>query len=211
MYVMLDSTASDAAPESAQADFPHSLLTFCNKQRIDALQKRIAQAEWRARKKFGFAAIHDTFARQKEGGGIGENLNARPAPAEIAVVAEILAPIDQDIARSLSSALAEHHRLAFARSFAHAVIRAAWARADLHPLSSPETVELVALSSDAATAAERLGEAIAKLPAHIAAYCVGTVYTTALPGSYRAAHGVFYTPPGVVGRLLAMAEEAGVK
>ena len=82
---------------------------------------------------------------------MGENLSARSAPAEIAAVAEILAPIDQDIARSLSSALAEDHRLSFARSFAHTVIRAAWLRADLqHPLSSPETVELIALSSDVA-------------------------------------------------------------
>ena len=51
---------------------------------------------------------------------MAENLNARSAPAEIAAVAEILAPIDQDIARSLSSALTEDHRLVFARSFAHA-------------------------------------------------------------------------------------------
>jgi hypothetical protein len=29
MYVMPDSTASDAAPESAQSDFPHSLKGFC--------------------------------------------------------------------------------------------------------------------------------------------------------------------------------------
>jgi len=28
MYVMPDSTASDAAPESAQSDFPHSLQDF---------------------------------------------------------------------------------------------------------------------------------------------------------------------------------------
>jgi adenine-specific DNA-methyltransferase len=208
--VTLDQALAPGAPLVHDIAAQNTLID-ARFETADALQKRIAQAEWRARKKFGLAAIHDTFAPQKKGGGMGENLNARPAPAEIAAVAEILAPIDQDIARSLSSALAEHHRLAFARSFAHAVIRAAWARADLHPLSSPETVELVALSSDAAIAAERLGAAIAKLPAHIAAYCVGTVYTTALPGSYRAAHGVFYTPPGVVGRLLAMAEEAGVK
>ena len=142
---------------------------------------------------------------------MGENLKARSATAEVAEVAEILAPIDQDIARSLSWALADDHRLAFARSFAHAVIRAAWARVDQRPPSSPETVELIALSSDAATAAERLGTAIAKVPAHVAGYCIGTVYTTALPESYRAAHGIFYTPPGVVGRLLSMAEEAGVQ
>ena len=30
MYVMPNSTASDAAPESAQSDFPHSLLGFGN-------------------------------------------------------------------------------------------------------------------------------------------------------------------------------------
>jgi hypothetical protein len=29
MYVMPNSTASDAAPESAQYDFPHSLLHIC--------------------------------------------------------------------------------------------------------------------------------------------------------------------------------------
>ncbi|HTT79095.1 MAG TPA: N-6 DNA methylase [Stellaceae bacterium] len=48
------------------------------------------------------------------------------------------------------------------------------------------------------------------LPAEQAAYVVGTAYTTALPEAYRATHGIFYTPPELVERLLVMSEAAGV-
>ena len=43
-------------------------------------------------------------------------------------------------------------------------------------------------------------------PSHLA----GALYTTALPAAYRSTHGIFYTPPQLVDRLLAMAEDAKV-
>lgn len=143
---------------------------------------------------------------------MGEGLNTRPAPAEIAAAIAVLAPIDRDIARSLSSQVAEDHRLVFAQSFANAVICACWqTRALKPPLLLPETVELIALPADAAAAGTRLGAAMAKIEPRLAAYLIGTVYTTALPEAYRAARGIFYTPPELVERLLVMAEEAGVE
>src|SRR5260370_20752434 len=141
---------------------------------------------------------------------MGDSLRRRSALAD-RTAEEMQAPIDQEIARSLSSQLADHHRLAFARSFAHAVIRAGWRADDLQPFISPENVELVPLSFEAIAAAARLGSAIAMMPAERATYVVGTVYTTALPEHYRAAHGDFYTPPELVERMLVMSEEAGVK
>jgi adenine-specific DNA-methyltransferase len=142
---------------------------------------------------------------------MGEGFNKRSAaPAAIAAAAA-LAPVDQDVARSLSAALAEHHRLAFAQSFTYAMIRACWEACEPQtPLSPPDAVELIALSSDAVAAAERIGAAVAELEPQRAAYFLGTIYTTALPEPYRAAHGIFYTPPELVERLLAMAEDAGI-
>jgi len=139
---------------------------------------------------------------------MGESSKTRSVLAGT-TAAKIQAPIDHDIARSLSSQLADDHRLAFARSFAHAVIRAGWRADDLQPFLSPENLGLVPLSLDAAAAAARLGAAIATMPAERAVYVVGTVYTTALPEPYRAAHGIFYTPPQLTERLLVMSEEAG--
>jgi adenine-specific DNA-methyltransferase len=142
---------------------------------------------------------------------MGEGLNRRSAAEETAAPA-VSALVDRDLARSLSAVLAEHHRLAFAQSFTYAVLRACWQACDLSPrLSPPETVELVALSADAIAAAERIGVAVTQLEPKRAAYVVGTVYTTALPEAYRAAHGIFYTPPELVEQLLAMAEEGGCR
>ena len=40
MYVMPDSTACGAAPESAQSDFPHSLQDFCTARQSVDLDER---------------------------------------------------------------------------------------------------------------------------------------------------------------------------
>ncbi len=60
----------------------------------------------------------------------------------------------------------------------------------------------------AARAAE-LGAAAAGLPPTVAAYLLGTVYTALLPPGHRSRHGVFFTPPPLVDRLLDLVEEAG--
>jgi adenine-specific DNA-methyltransferase len=135
-----------------------------------------------------------------------------PETAAIAGTAPAIAFVDRDIARSLSAQIAETHRLAFARSFACAVMLACWRARRLQPsLSPPENVELIPLSIDAAAAAARMGAAIAGVEPRLAAYFAGTVYMTALPETYRATHGIFYTPPELVDRLVMMAEQAGVE
>ncbi|HYG63727.1 MAG TPA: N-6 DNA methylase [Thermoanaerobaculia bacterium] len=40
-------------------------------------------------------------------------------------------------------------------------------------------------------------------------YMIGELYTALLPSELRARHGIFYTPPALVGRLLALASQAG--
>ena len=39
---------------------------------------------------------------------------------------------------------------------------------------------------------------------------LGAVYTSTLPNDYRAEHGIFYTPPALIGHLLDMATAAGM-
>jgi adenine-specific DNA-methyltransferase len=41
-------------------------------------------------------------------------------------------------------------------------------------------------------------------------YAVGALYTALLPEPFKARHGIFYTPPGLVECLLEMVDEAGV-
>lgn len=118
---------------------------------------------------------------------------------------------DQEVARSLSAQMAEHHRLAFARSFTDALVGACWeARGIEAPRTLAHGIELIPLSSEASEIAARLGTAAAELDLPQAGYFIGTVYTAALPEAHRSSHGIFYTPPEIVEHLLGMAEQAGV-
>ena len=103
-----------------------------------------------------------------------------PETVAIAGTTPVIAFVDRDIARSLSAQIAENHRLAFARSFAYAVMLACWRARSLPSLSPPDNVKLIPLSIDAAAAAARLGAAIAGGEPRLAAYIAGTVYITAL-------------------------------
>jgi adenine-specific DNA-methyltransferase len=55
-----------------------------------------------------------------------------------------------------------------------------------------------------------IGAAAAKLSVLEAGYQLGNVYTALLPDAERAGKGIFYTPPSLTSRLIAMAGEAGV-
>ncbi|MCA2976761.1 MAG: SAM-dependent DNA methyltransferase [Myxococcaceae bacterium] len=66
------------------------------------------------------------------------------------------------------------------------------------------------LSDESLLLAERLADASAQLPLDEAGFLLGRAYSTMLPAEYRAANGVFYTPPPVVERLLDNAEAAGI-
>ena len=120
------------------------------------------------------------------------------------------------MAAALADAAADDDRLALARSFGARLVAAWWQalgrrvgreRALRDPLAPFQT----ALLSDAAIAlAESLAATLATRPADMAAYDIGSIYTSMLPRSYRAAHGIYYTPPVLTDRLIAQATETGV-
>ena len=142
---------------------------------------------------------------------MGERLRITREAPQFEGAAAVFATVDRDIARALSSQIAEQHRLGFAQSFTFAVIQACRETSILpQPLMKPDGIELPALSPEAMNTARRFGDALAKLEPRSAAHLAGVIYTTALPESYRAAHGIFYTPPQLVDRLLVMAEEASI-
>ena len=66
------------------------------------------------------------------------------------------------------------------------------------------------LDSTARAMADSLGEAAAALPLSEAAFSLSSLYTVLLSAHDRGVLGAFYTPPALVGRLVALAEEAGV-
>lgn len=66
------------------------------------------------------------------------------------------------------------------------------------------------LDATACVMADALGEAAAALPLAEAAYNLSSLYTVLLCAHDRGVLGAFYTPPALVGRLVALAEEAGV-
>lgn len=129
----------------------------------------------------------------------------------IAQAVDGLEGIDHELARALSGEIAEQHRLAFAQSFTFAVIEACFAAVGLtRKAALPGIIELTPLSATAGEAAAQLGGQLAQLEPRAALTLAGTLYTTALPAAYRGTHGIFYTPPPLVDRLLLMAEEAAV-
>lgn len=140
-----------------------------------------------------------------------EWINSKPMAIPIGTASAVFPTVDRDIGRALSYQLAEQHRLAFAQSFTFAVIQAYHEFSVLpHTLARPDGIEFLSLSSEASAAAKRLGHVLGRLEPRFAAHLAGRIYTTALPDSYRAAHGIFYTPPQLVDRLLLMAEAASV-
>lgn len=136
---------------------------------------------------------------------------AKPEAALGEGAAGILATVDREIARALSAQLAEQHRLSFARSFTFAVLQGCLDAVALPTtLTKSQGFELAPLSRDAGAIARQFGARLAEVSPRQAAYLAGVIYTTALPESFRAAHGIFYTPPALVDRLLVMAEEASI-
>ncbi len=108
------------------------------------------------------------------------------------------------------------HRLSMAKHFMVRAIEKYWK--EMHQSLSGnlplpklfETFPHRKLDNAAIAVAEAIGQAAAELSLVEAGYQLGTVYTALLPEDIRTAGGVFYTPPGLVDRLLDMAEEAGI-
>jgi adenine-specific DNA-methyltransferase len=79
----------------------------------------------------------------------------------------------------------------------------------LAPPDLPAGTTAAALSPEAMRAARDFGRDVAILPVPEAVAALGHVYTQALPQAHRAEHGIYYTPPPLVRRLLDKAERAG--
>lgn len=66
------------------------------------------------------------------------------------------------------------------------------------------------LDAAAIELARTIGQESARLPQDFACHQIGTTYTLLVASATRSKLGMYYTPPALSGRLLAMAEEAGV-
>ena len=77
-------------------------------------------------------------------------------------------------------------------------------------LNPPPTTPFGKLDATARGMADALGEAAASLPLAEAAHSLSSLYTVLLCAHDRGVLGAFYTPPALVGRLIALAEEARV-
>ncbi len=119
--------------------------------------------------------------------------------------------VDRHLARLLSSQLSSDVRLGFARAFTAAVVGGIMASEGLQPRPLPADTPNLPLDVIAIATAERLAQGIAAAPAAKIVGLLGAVYTSALPPEYRAQHGIFYTPPALIGHLLGMATVSGTQ
>lgn len=120
------------------------------------------------------------------------------------------------MAAALSNSAAADDRLVLARCFGTRLLAAWWRQmtrqagrqgALRDPISPFQTADL----PDAAIAlADSLAAALALRPTYMAAYDIGSIYTSMLPRAHRAALGIYYTPPALTDRLIAQATETGV-
>lgn len=119
--------------------------------------------------------------------------------------------------RAMAEAQGPDAQLAFARAVISDVISAYWTllhKGDRDPwLPAAQQIaalDLPPLSEAATQLACGVGAAAAGLDVPEAAYLIGVLYTSMMPGAVRSAAGAFYTPPALCERLLDMASEAGV-
>ena len=123
----------------------------------------------------------------------------------------------RNVARALAQEIPkEPDRLAFAQAFCFEVISTLWIclqRDYAEPWSLPRPFASIGhaeLPEPVQDLAQRMGQAAAGLDLNDVSYLIGVTYTSMLPTSFRSKHGVYYTPPTLVDRLLNMATEAGV-
>ncbi|MBV1800175.1 hypothetical protein [Siccirubricoccus sp. G192] len=109
-----------------------------------------------------------------------------------------------------------HASIEAARAVAHAAALGWWHAAGEaqgtghHPVPTlPSDLAVAAVSTLVAADARAFGRDLASLPVAEANAVLGRLYTQALPPAHRTAHGIFYTPPALVRRLLDKAERAG--
>lgn len=116
-------------------------------------------------------------------------------------------------ARAFGESTPPKLRLAYAQSFLTFVISHYWSKLSPRPsrtLRPPPSPPARPLDREALHVAAALAELAATRSVEDAGYLVGSTYAAMLPDDYRSAHGVFYTPPAVVRRLLDSVSAAGV-
>lgn len=125
--------------------------------------------------------------------------------------------VGRNVARSLAQALPkEIDRISFAQVFCFELISTLWTclqenHVEPWPLPRPFIpIGDIDLTTPVQGLARRMGRAAMDIDLNEASYLVGITYTSMLPAAFRSKHGVFYTPPALVHRLLTMATEAGV-
>ncbi len=118
------------------------------------------------------------------------------------------------MARGLAESQGRNTRLPLARAFCEATLKHYWivlckAENCNWKIRACPVVPLVCLEPASIRLSTEIGENLAKLPTTLASYLLGTLYTAMLPEDTRAQWGAYYTPPGLVDRLLEMAGQAG--
>jgi adenine-specific DNA-methyltransferase len=120
------------------------------------------------------------------------------------------------MARAIAAVLQESDRIKLARAFCASVIKTYWFETQRHYRSAWSLPNHFlpcpsgGLEEPAASLARTVGSAAACLDPIKASYLIGVIYTAMLPDETRSRLGVYYTPPGLTGRLLEMATLAGV-
>jgi adenine-specific DNA-methyltransferase len=129
----------------------------------------------------------------------------RPDALRSLSIAELRAELREQAQGSAARA-----QLGLAEAITVHAIRAYWTRLSAKlPLRDPPR-EIRSLTHPLAAAAKQMGEAVAASSVNEAAYHLGLLYTALLPAEWRAARGVYYTPPALADRLLDQAEAAGL-
>lgn len=111
--------------------------------------------------------------------------------------------------------VAEDDQLARAQAVGYEVIAAYW-NACVHDngrmwaIADSQFAGRVRVETDVLEIASTTGAVAALLNPVEAGYRLGSIYTALLPATYRAKHGIFYTPPAIAGRLLGVADQQGV-
>ena len=124
--------------------------------------------------------------------------------------------VEENVNRTTRQTSIAVDQLDFARAFGFRMV-AAWWRAltandhNRQPLREFfPAIKLPEIGVSEAKLAESKGEVLAELGADIAAHQIGLAYTSMLPPEHRATHGVYYTPPSLVSRLIDQATLTGV-
>lgn len=135
-----------------------------------------------------------------------------PADAATALAALTKAQAFNEHARRLAENAPPKRRHAFAQAFVRRVVGRYWdakqprSRRALRPCPVPVEEP----KREALELADAFGVGAALLEVDQAAYVLGRTYAAMLPQDFRSEHGVFYTPPAVVRRLLDSIEGAGI-